>query len=180
MTATGSSRSWAARTASRWRQTLSNPDLPEPTALDLASVVRQRGVVLRHDRGGGGRLHPGLHPPRLLRLGQSRPRQLQRHRRGPRAARRAQRNLAGPGRHPARHRAHTTAAPSATLAAATENQAEVNTSFLSVAPSQGQGLFTQLTTNESRRREPVETAPEAPVGQAPAAPPWIRSVLGAG
>ena len=38
---------------------------------------------------------------------------------------------------------------SATLAATSENQAEVNTSFLSVAPSQGQGLFAQFTSDDS-------------------------------
>ena len=66
--------------------------------------------------------------------------------------------------------------PSATVAATTANQAEVNTSFDSVAPSQGQGLFAQFTSKESGGDEAIETEPEAPMGQG--APPWVRSVLG--
>jgi hypothetical protein len=75
---------------------------------------------------------------------------------------------------------------SAARAAAVENPAEVNTSFLSVAPSQGQGLFTQSNTGASGGDEAAQTEAEIPVGQGSdavtgagaSAPPWIRSVLG--
>jgi hypothetical protein len=66
---------------------------------------------------------------------------------------------------------------SATLAATAENQAEVNTSFLSVAPSQGQGLFAQFTAAVSGGDEAAETAPEAPAGEGERAPRWVRSLL---
>ena len=73
-------------------------------------------------------------------------------------------------------------APGATLASVTENQAEVNTSFLSAVPSQGQGRFRPLNTGESGGVEAVETETETPVGQGQGqgagAPPWVRSVLG--
>ena len=68
--------------------------------------------------------------------------------------------------------------PSASLAAVTENPAAVNTSFLSVAPSQGQGLFAQLQTSEYGDDEDVATAPGTPVTQGASAPPWVRAVLG--
>jgi hypothetical protein len=67
---------------------------------------------------------------------------------------------------------------SANVAAANENQAEVNTSFLSAAPSQGQGLFTQSKTDESGDGEALATAPGTPVGQGASAPPWVQSLLG--
>ena len=51
----------------------------------------------------------------------------------------------------------------ATLAAGTENQAEVNTSSLLVAPSQGQNVPTTSTSPESKA---VPTGPEAPVARA--------------
>jgi len=67
---------------------------------------------------------------------------------------------------------------SATLPVATGNLVEVNTTFAALAPSQGQGLFSQFTSREGAGDgEPVESEPEAPRGQAPAAPPWMRSVL---
>jgi hypothetical protein len=74
--------------------------------------------------------------------------------------------------------------------AASGNPAEANTAsgFVSIAPSQGQSLFAQLETEESGGGEPAETVPEAPQGegqaQGPArgqgavAPPWVRSLLG--
>jgi len=72
--------------------------------------------------------------------------------------------------------------PSATPASVTENQAEVNTSFLSVLALSGQKLFTQLNAKESGGDEAVETEPETPAGQGQGqgagAPPWVRSVLG--
>jgi hypothetical protein len=60
------------------------------------------------------------------------------------------------------------------------NTAEVNTSFLSVAPSQGQGLFAQFATLEYEETEAVLPAPGTPVpqGQGQGAPPWARAVLG--
>jgi hypothetical protein len=60
------------------------------------------------------------------------------------------------------------------------NTAEVNTSFLSVAPSQGQSLFAQFATGEYAETEAVLTAPGTPVpqGQGQGAPPWARAVLG--
>jgi hypothetical protein len=72
---------------------------------------------------------------------------------------------------------------STTLAAAAETQAEVNTSFLSVAPSQGQGLFTQASSGATGGDDDAaETESATPAGQAqgqaPAAPPWVRSFLG--
>jgi hypothetical protein len=72
----------------------------------------------------------------------------------------------------------TSATPAA--APALENQDEVSTSFLSLAPSQGQGLFTRLNTEESGGDEAgeEEAAPETPVAQGASAPPWVRSALG--
>jgi hypothetical protein len=73
-------------------------------------------------------------------------------------------------------------APGATLAPNTENQAELNTSFLSAVPSQGQGRFRPLHTGESGGARAVETETETLMGQGQGqgagAPPWIRSVLG--
>ena len=73
-------------------------------------------------------------------------------------------------------------APGATLASVTENQAEVNTSFLLAVPSQGQGRFRPFNTGESGGVEAVETETKTPVGQGQGqgagAPPWVRSVLG--
>jgi hypothetical protein len=58
-----------------------------------------------------------------------------------------------------------------------ENQAEASTAFLSVAPSQGQSLFTEFSTAESESGgEVAQTELEPPRGQA--APPWSRYVLG--
>jgi hypothetical protein len=74
--------------------------------------------------------------------------------------------------------------PSANLGTVNEIQAEVSTAFLSVGPSQGQGLFAQLNTRESSGEETVETEAEAetPVGQGRGqdakAPAWIQYVLG--
>jgi hypothetical protein len=81
-----------------------------------------------------------------------------------------------------------TSAPSATLGTVNETQAQVNTAFLSVGPSQGQGPFTQAQTGVSGEGEAAETEPEAPAGQGqgqgqgsvPAAPVWVRSLLGTG
>jgi hypothetical protein len=70
-------------------------------------------------------------------------------------------------------------APGATLPAAVGNPAEVNTSFLSVPPSQGQSLFSQLPARESEGDETVQPTPETPVAQGATAPPWVRSILGA-
>jgi hypothetical protein len=57
-----------------------------------------------------------------------------------------------------------------------ETQAEVNTSFLSVSPSQGQSTFTQLRTEGSCGGEAEEVKPDAEEG--PGAPPWSQFVLG--
>ena len=69
-------------------------------------------------------------------------------------------------------------APSSTIPVATDNQAEVNTTFLSMSPPQGQSLFTQLNIDEvGTDDQPLQTEPETPGGQASSAPPWLRSVL---
>ena len=66
----------------------------------------------------------------------------------------------------------------------TANQPEVNTSFLAVAPSQGQGLFARLNTRRLGSDEAVETEGETPVAQGQvqgptqSVAPWVRSVLG--
>jgi hypothetical protein len=69
-------------------------------------------------------------------------------------------------------------APSLTLPASTGSAPAVNTAFLAPPPSQGQSLFTQLQISASGNDETVETAPATPVGQAPTAPLWVRSILG--
>jgi hypothetical protein len=83
------------------------------------------------------------------------------------------------------------AAPGSTLAVATESEAEAGATtalaFASLAPSQGQSLFTGSNAGEPGNSEETETAPQVPLapdrseGQAPvpatAAPPWARSVL---
>ena len=64
------------------------------------------------------------------------------------------------------------------LTASTGNEAVVNTSFVSVAPSQGQAPFPQLNGREPDEGDAVETQPETPVAQNAAASPWSRFVRG--
>jgi hypothetical protein len=64
--------------------------------------------------------------------------------------------------------------------AVTGSPAAVNTSFLSVAPSQGQSLYAQLKTHEYGEDETEESTPATPVAQGPTAPPWVQSILGVG
>jgi hypothetical protein len=75
-----------------------------------------------------------------------------------------------------------TSSPSTTLATVNETQAQVSTAFLSVAPSQGQGLFTQGNMPETHAEEVVATEAAPTVGQGrgqDAKPPaWIRYLLG--
>jgi hypothetical protein len=85
----------------------------------------------------------------------------------------------------------TSSASGTSFLVATESQAEANasTALISLAPSQGQSLFTRLETHESGSGEPEETMPEAPQGegqgqaqgpprgQGAMAPPWVRSLL---
>jgi hypothetical protein len=86
--------------------------------------------------------------------------------------------------------AGTSSPSAASFLVASGNQAEANTAsgFVSIAPSQGQSLFTQVETEESGGGEPQETMPEVPQdqgqaqgparGQGAVAPPWVRSLLG--
>jgi hypothetical protein len=69
-----------------------------------------------------------------------------------------------------------TTATSAALSNPSENLAEVSTAFLSVSPSQGQSLFTRLRAEASGSGEVPETEQEAHEGES--APPWSRYVLG--
>jgi hypothetical protein len=78
----------------------------------------------------------------------------------------------------------TPSTTSTSFLAASGNQAEVNasTALASLAPSQGQSLFTQVETEESGGGEPVPEAPEGQAqgparGQGAIAPPWVRSLL---
>jgi hypothetical protein len=86
------------------------------------------------------------------------------------------------------------AAPAAGFLVAGQTQADVNAAsgFVALAPSQGQGLFAiaRRSPGESEGGEPVAPTPEVAQGQpqapapAPArgqgalAPPWVRSLLG--
>jgi hypothetical protein len=78
-------------------------------------------------------------------------------------------------------------APALALAGGSEieNAAQAGSSFLSIAPSQGQGFFTELNTGESTASEDVEEGAESGAGpappvnpaQAPPVPAWVRSFL---
>ncbi len=71
---------------------------------------------------------------------------------------------------------------SAALLNTAENAAAVNTSFLSVGPSQGQSGFSQGSTGGSNEGEDAEldaaAGPAPPINQAPAPRDWRRFVLG--
>jgi hypothetical protein len=73
-------------------------------------------------------------------------------------------------------------APSASVETVNGTQAEVNTAFLSVEPSLGQGYVARLSTGESGEEAGLATGPEAetPVNQGAGttSPPWSRYVLG--
>ena len=64
---------------------------------------------------------------------------------------------------------------SASLTPDSGNQAEVNTSFLTVTPSSGQGVFTKLKDNESGSDPVVEIEGRAPVAQGGS---WLRFLVG--
>jgi hypothetical protein len=68
--------------------------------------------------------------------------------------------------------------PGAGLAAATVNPVEVNTSYVSVPPSQGQAVLTRSSAGAREESEAEPSGSEGPVLQDANVPPWVRSMLG--
>ena len=86
-----------------------------------------------------------------------------------------ERSVASPGRHAA-DRGGADTPSNAPLAGFFENQPGLNTSFLPVAPSLGQGLFTKLNSDEWGNDQAMVIYGEASVAQGGSS--WLRYVVG--
>jgi hypothetical protein len=165
----------------------SDPDLPEPTAIDLDSVSSSEVAFYASTAGTEAAftlafLLPGFSPSTGLIPGSS----------SASAAAPPALVALAPGALPlvgsllvtmlesptSTSETVLTTSSGGALASTAESLVEVNTKFLSAGPSQGQGLFGQFATSEYEETEDVQTAPGTHVPQGRGAPPWARAVLG--